>query len=130
LNLANENALMARGLAAKGKAAARRGDQMSLSTRVTIVISTFLALLASGCDDTPRPDPETAEMQKAFDREGVLVKTCATHSGSATGGSVSVYRFRNELWFRDGPNRLLRRVEASLENVCDVLHPPRGSGPS
>ena len=96
----------------------------------TLFVSAFVALLASSCDDTPRPDPQAAEMQKAFDREGVLVKTCAAPSGSATGGSVSVYRFRNELWFRDGPNRLLRRVDATLENVCVILHTPRSTDPS
>ncbi|HYM98743.1 MAG TPA: hypothetical protein VET25_03300, partial [Aestuariivirgaceae bacterium] len=67
---------------------------------------------------------------KAFDREAVLVKTCAPQSGTATGGPVSVYRFRNEMWFRDGPNRILRRVEGTLDNVCDVLQAPRSTGPS
>ena len=95
----------------------------------TVAFFVFFSLLAFGCDNTPKPDRETAEMQKAFDREGVLVKTCAPQSTGAAGGPVSVYRFRNELWFRDGPNRLLRRVEATLENVCEVLQAPRSTGP-
>jgi hypothetical protein len=89
-----------------------------------------LLLLISGCNEASKPEQHQSELQKAFDNDAVLVKTCASDSGSAAGGPVSVYRFRDEMWFRDGPNRVLRRVDATLENVCDVLHPPRSTGPA
>jgi hypothetical protein len=70
------------------------------------------------------PTPEELEFDKKFDREAVLVKTCGTDPGVASGIPLKVYRFENELWFDD--RRRWRRVDGKLENVCDLLDIDQG----
>ena len=68
----------------------------------------IIALLLPGC--SKEEDPEQVAFEKRFRREAVLVKT------------LKIYRFEQELWFKD--RGVLRRVDATPDNVCDVLDEP------
>jgi hypothetical protein len=96
-----------------------------MDNRHAQVFCAVIALLSlAGCSK----DPEEAEFDKRFRREAVLVKTCPpdpTFVGGTGPTSIAtkVYRFQDELWFRDAG--VLRRVDAKPENVCDVLQLPK-----
>ncbi len=77
----------------------------------------LFALVLAGCKE---PTPEEIAFQKKFDREAVLVKTCAPDPGVASGIPMKVYRFENELWFYERGLRW-RRVDGKIDNVCDLL---------
>jgi hypothetical protein len=84
------------------------------------------------------PSVEELDFEKKFDREAVLVKTCGLDPGIESAAPLKVYRFENELWFRD--HRRWRRVDGKVDNVCDLLdidtahrptppEPPVATGP-
>jgi hypothetical protein len=79
------------------------------------------ALLLAGCSKAK--DPEQVELEKKFEREAVLVRTCPPDPSVESGPSLKVYRFKQELWFND--RGVLRRVDAKPENVCDILQEPK-----
>jgi hypothetical protein len=83
-------------------------------TNTMLIIAIGVALV--GCS---KPDPEEIEFRKKFAREAVLVKTCRPDPGIESGVPLKIYRFQQEFWFDDRGN--LRRVDGTLENVCDLL---------
>jgi hypothetical protein len=98
------------------RASAERRRALELLAGSALVI----ALLA-GCSQKEK-DPAQVEFEKRFEREAVLVKTCRPDPSVASGASLKVYRFEQELWFND--RGVLRRVDATPDNVCDVLDEP------
>jgi hypothetical protein len=62
---------------------------------------------------------EETEFQKRFDRNAVLVKTCAPDPAIASSATLKVYRFEGEFWFSDTGR--WQRIEGKSENVCDLL---------
>jgi hypothetical protein len=67
-------------------------------------------------------DPQQVEFEKKFACDATLVRVCPPDPTLATGpGSAArqVYRFQSELWTFD--HGKLRRVEATPENVCEIL---------
>ena len=70
------------------------------------------------------PSPEEEAFDKKFDQESVLLKTCGTDPGVASGAPMRVYRYENKLWYRDVHR--WRQVDASPENVCDLLDIDKG----
>ncbi len=81
-----------------------------------VALSLMAALLLLGCG---KPDPAQVEFRKKFLEEAILVKTCRPDPGIASGVPVRVYRFRGELWYDNRAD--LRRVDGTVENVCDLL---------
>jgi hypothetical protein len=65
------------------------------------------------------PTPEEIGFQKRFDRDAMLVKTCAPDPSLASAATLKVYRFEGELWFSDRGR--WRRIDGKPENVCDIL---------
>jgi hypothetical protein len=89
---------------------------------VTILV---VVIGLGGCNREPK-DPQQVEFEKKFEREAVLVKTCAGAPGYASGPTAAaqrVYRYEKELWYLD-VNRY-RKVEATPEAVCSVLQLPK-----
>ena len=70
------------------------------------------------------PTSEELEFNKKFNREAVLVKTCGSDPGVASGIPLKVYRFEDELWFNDRDT--WRRIDGKPENVCDLLDIDQG----
>jgi hypothetical protein len=90
-----------------------------------VLTSLIVVLGLSGCKEQPM-DPKKVEFEKKFDQEAVLVKTCPGDPRWASGPSSSaqqVFRFEKELWYTDVGGH--RKVEATVETVCDVLQPPK-----
>lgn len=91
---------------------------------VTILVA---ALSLSSCNREQEPkDPQQVEFEKKFEREAVLVKTCAgdpRYASGPTAAAQRVYRFEKELWCLDR-NRY-RKVEATPDTVCEVLQRPK-----
>jgi hypothetical protein len=95
-----------------------------------IVVGLFLVLGLIAYFNRHVPDAEELAFEKRFDREAILVKTCASDPGIASGVPLKVYRFENELWFKDIWK--WRRVDGKADNVCDLLdidaaHRPRSA---
>jgi hypothetical protein len=84
-----------------------------------IAVGIFLAIGLIAYFGRHVPDAEELEFQKKFDREAVLVKTCAPDPSVASGVALKVYRLENELWFDDRGR--WRRVDGKADNVCDLL---------
>ena len=63
--------------------------------------------------------PEEFEFGKRFNREAVLMKTCGFDPSTGSGAPMKVYRFEDALWFDDRSR--WRRIDAKVENVCDLL---------
>jgi hypothetical protein len=84
-----------------------------------IVVGIFLAIGLIAYFNRHVPDAEELDFEKKFDREAVLVKTCGTDPGIVSAVPLKVYRFENELWFKD--TWKWRRVDGKVDNVCDLL---------
>jgi hypothetical protein len=84
-----------------------------------IAVGFFLVLGLIAYFNRHVPDAEELAFETRFDREAILVKTCAPDPGLASGGPLKVYRFQNELWFKDVWK--WRRVDGKVDNVCDLL---------
>ncbi|WP_375762867.1 hypothetical protein ACE10X_22400 [Bradyrhizobium sp. Pha-3] len=87
--------------------------------RFLLVIAIIVALGVFAYFNRRIPTPEEIGFQKKFDRDAVLVRTCAPDPGVASGATLKVYRFEGELWFND--RGIWRRVDGKPENVCDLL---------
>jgi hypothetical protein len=85
-----------------------------------VAIILVAAFMLVGCKN--EKDPEQVELERRFEREAVLVRTCPADPRLASGPTAvatRVYRFEEELWFED--RSVLRRVDATPEDVCAIL---------
>ena len=85
---------------------------------ITVVV---FALALSGCFEQRPKDPQQVKFEKRFEREAVLVKTCAGDPRYATGPTAAaqrVYRFEKELWYLDARTDRFRKVEARFVTFC------------
>jgi len=96
---------------------------VAISYRLVGVI--FAVSILQGCKE---PTADEKAFQEKFDREAILVKTCGYDPGVASGGTMKVYRFQNELWFNERYMQW-RRVDGKVDNVCDLLDIDAGHKP-
>jgi hypothetical protein len=93
--------------------------------RVLAILIVGLGL--SGCNEQQESkDPQQVEFEKKFEREAVLVKTCAgdpRYASGPTAAAQRVYRFEKELWYLD--IKRYRKMEAAPEAICEALLIPK-----
>lgn len=93
---------------------------------VAALILLIASIGAAGSQETKSLTLREVEFRKKFDSEAILVRTCPGDPRYATGPTAAaqrVYRFEKELWYLDVTR--YRKIEATPENVCDILTPPR-----